>query len=62
MASLDSILNVIIPTGVVIVFGFLFLRALREPLGALWSGIKRIFGVFKGKDDGFEDYNTLMYE
>ena len=51
MVSFDSILNAIIPYIVAILGIWLFIHVLREPLGALWNGVKSVFGKFRGRED-----------
>ena len=51
MASFDSILNAVIPYAIAIGGIGLFFYILREPLGALWRGIKSIFSMFSNRDE-----------
>jgi len=63
MATLDSILNFLIPVIVVIFGGFLMFRPLRKPLGDFWRWISGIIRGFKnrGQDDS-RIVRTLEYE
>ena len=67
MASLDSILNVVIPWTVGIIGVFLIYRPLKEPLAPLFSAIGRFFGAIRNRisgrnDDDIEVVHSLEYE
>ncbi len=57
MVTFDSVLNTIIPPAVVIIFGFILLRAMKEPLGDLWTFLSKIIGGIRdmGNKDEEED-------
>ena len=47
VVSFDSILDFIIPLGVVIFIGFVFYGKLKEPIDRTWAAIRRMFGKKK---------------
>jgi len=62
MASLDSVLNVMVPVIIVIVFGYLLYKPLAPALSGLGRFIARIFGGIKRKAAGEEEIGDLDYE
>jgi hypothetical protein len=59
MATLDGVLNVIIPPIIIIVFGYLIMKPLSEPFVRLYSWIRSKFGH---EEDNFHAVQTIYYE
>ena len=61
MANFDAILNIAIPIGIVLFFGFLMYDKLREPLGRFVDWIKSLFEKGKEKMEEGKQY-AIEYE
>lgn len=62
MATFNEFVNVIVPIGVAILFGYLMFKPLREPLSGLFGFIGDIFSKFKRKEEGEPLVNGIHYE
>jgi len=66
MATLETVLNMVIPWVIAIIGCYLLYRPLKEPLGALGRGIKNVFNSITGRTAAIAEWEatppTLIYD
>jgi len=62
MASIDSVLNTLIPVTIFIVFGYILIRPFRKILGELKEKFGGAFGFIRGDEEGGTSVKGLDFE